>query len=36
VLFPNILYFFVGVLFVFATWHSPLRLHYKDSHSARQ
>jgi len=36
VLFPNIFYFLVGILPVFATWRSPLRLRYKDRQSARQ
>ena len=36
VLFPNILYFLVGILYVFATWRSPLRLRYKAGQSARQ
>ena len=36
VLFPNILYFLVGILYVFATWCSPLRLRYKDGQPARQ
>jgi len=30
VLFPNILYFFIGILSVFVTLRSPLRLRYKD------
>ena len=30
VLFPNILYFFIGILLVFVTLRSPLRLRYKD------
>ena len=36
VLFPNIFYFLVGILKVFATLRSPLRLLYKDRQSARQ
>ena len=36
VLFPNIFYFLVGILPVFVTWRSPLRLRYKYSQSARQ
>jgi len=26
VLFPNIFYFLIGILLVFVTWRSPLRL----------
>ena len=29
-LFPSMFYFLVGILCVFATWCSPLRLRYKD------
>lgn len=34
VLFPNIFYFIVGILPVFPTRCSPLRLHYKEIQSA--
>jgi len=36
VLFPNIFYFLIGILCVFATWRSPLCLRYKAKQSARQ
>ena len=36
VLFPKIFYFLVGILSVFATWCSLLRLHYKYRQSAPQ
>ena len=34
-LFPNSFYFLVGILPLFATRRSPLRLHYKNSKSVR-
>ncbi len=35
VLFPNIFYFLIGILPVFVTWRSPLRLCYKAKQSTR-
>ena len=35
VLFPNNLYFLIGILSVFVTWRSSLRLRYKAKQSAR-
>jgi len=34
-LFPNIVYFLIGILSAFVTWRSPLRLHCKDRQSTR-
>ena len=35
VLFPNIFYFLIGILFAFVTWRSPLRLCSKAKQSTR-
>jgi len=35
VLFPNIFYFLIGILCVFVTWRSPLRLRSKAKQTAR-